>query len=317
MIGIAGLLMVLMAGGVLIGALWGLVQWNERRRLVEPRADQAARLGLHYAGRLAGGGHRYSGVRNDRRVAALVKDGVWTVSLRLARPVVGTLGLAGPASLGLTGAQLVRTAGGEWRLEGGAGASRISRRVVLKDETIEVKLRQIDDRDVGLAVGLTEDLVVAIEDAFDQAWVDIGARLGLVPGARVGVERPPLSGWIDERRVEARYRLDGSLEVRAAWKNPRLEGLQIQAREALSEPESFQSPVLDLFLAFEGADPQAVRVAFQDPELTELTLAIVHGHPGSVIHRSAVVLRAQGASDADVPTQIGQVARLSGLLSRA
>ncbi|MCP4808426.1 MAG: hypothetical protein GY913_06040 [Proteobacteria bacterium] len=313
---------VIAAAGSLLAAvvgLWRIVRWNERVRLTDGRQQRAEAIGLHYAGRTTGEGHRYSGVRGERRVAAWSKGGVWILSTRLARPVAGPLHLSGPQELGLHGARIQPAAPPEWSFEDAVVTdARLSKRFTITEDTVEIRLRGLtNDLDVATPVRLLIELVESIEDAFDEGWLELGRSWSLVPGLRQGTGRPPLSGMVEGRRVEARYRIDGSLEVRAGWSNPRLAELVVARREDLPEALDLDNPVVGMLLGVWHPDPACARRLFADDELSEAMLAVVHAHPGSVVQRGAVLLRAHQVPDAELAAVVGATIRLAGLLSRA
>lgn len=316
------MLVAAVVGGVatlmlLFGGTWALVSWNEARlRLTDGRASAAQRAGLHYAGQVSGGGHRYSGVLGDRRVAAEWKGGTWTISTRLARPVRGALRFRGPALLGLQSARILPAAYPEWTFEDVVPAEvGVSKRVRIDADTLEVRIR--GGGEIDQVAPLVLEIAQAIEDSHDRSWLNVGRQWGLVAGARVGARRPPLTGLVDDRRVEARFRLDGSLEVRAAFHNPRLHDLTVTRRDEGEVALELDNPVIGMLLAVWHPQLEVARAAFANEELCELVLAVVHAHPGSRIQSGVVQLRAQAVPDDELGARLNETIRLAGLLTRA
>ena len=191
-------------------------------------------------------------------------------------------------------------------------------RTRLVEGGVEFTLRRLREEDFDARIDELLERVRAMEDAFDTPWREAGARFGLRPEPRVGARLPTLSGTVDAdpvRMLQREDELGTFIEVRARWTNPRLGALEVARKGLLAEEIDLDNPVLGMLLSAWSDQPEAVRARFADDTVTEALLEVVHGHEGSRVLPSWVVLQSrEGPEHAEA--LLRAALRLRALLAR-
>jgi hypothetical protein len=316
-----------------VAALAGLSRLLPARRGQDEPADLAGTLGLE-----AQGEELYAGLRGDRRVRAELHPGsTGTTGMRLMielrralapgldldvseRGVGHVLGLHtavvswepgedGPLLLGL-GEDPIRASLSAPR---GLDFSPVRHDPVLEDvelrlaitvrqDELEIGFPRVAEARLGSLVEACLELVELLEEEEDRPWREAAEAHGL------RLEDGRIRGRCQGMAVLGSYADQTVIEVDLSGRGLP-EGLRIRH----GGPVKLGSPVLDLLVGMERE--VTLPPAFQEPELAEALLAVVHQFPGSALESSRVRLVAPGRLREDLEPALAACLRLAGLLA--
>jgi hypothetical protein len=344
---LAGVVVSLLGLGSMAWAGRTLWDRSRRRRRVEDRwAQLGGRLGLRYRGpKMTTAGvvaRRFGGPLAGREVVLTLlprpsaQD--WTLRLELLRSnLPRELVLEGPY-LELLGVEVLRLRPGlpEQRDLGldrrpGHGGPYLGPTLTVHGgRHLELELTSVQEGEEVATLAAAQELLSQLEASIDRGWIEAGRSLGLHAGLSVDGQPPELSGQLEGRELRARvhrgspaWRLGEGrsmepqtwTEVVTRWQNPRLSDLEVALPEALPDQPQLDVPVLDMLVAVRCRDRQAAREVLGRPELAEVLLAVVHGHPGSQVLPGQVRLRTRGEPGPQTRQLLLDAARLARLLS--